>query len=72
MLEQFLKLNILTINKLKLGIPPGIYYNFVIEIGLRGLSDWFQLNDQTIKIIIGIDDLPLTKSSQSSFWTISK
>ncbi|KAE9523028.1 hypothetical protein AGLY_016659 [Aphis glycines] len=27
--------------------------------------------DETIKIVIGIDGLPLTKSSQSSFWPIS-
>lgn len=51
-------------------ITPGIYYHFGIEIGLRGLGDWFQFNDETIKIVIGIDGLPLTKSSQSSFWPI--
>ncbi|CAI6355527.1 unnamed protein product [Macrosiphum euphorbiae] len=51
-------------------ITPGIYYHFGIEIGLRGLGDWFQFNDEAIKIVIGIDGLPLTKSSQSCFWPI--
>jgi len=39
-------------------------------MGLRGLGDWFQFNDETIKTVIGIDGLPLTKSSQCSFWNI--
>jgi len=51
-------------------ISPGIYYHFGTEIGLKSLGDWSQFYDETIKIVIGIDGLPLTKSSQSSFWPI--
>ncbi|XP_060872826.1 uncharacterized protein LOC132946776 [Metopolophium dirhodum] len=51
-------------------ITPGIYYHFGTEIGLKSLGDWFQFHDETIKIVVGIDGLPLTKSSQSSFWPI--
>lgn len=51
-------------------ITPGIYYHFGTEIVLKSLGNWCQFYDETIQIVIGIDGLPLTKSSQSSFWPI--
>jgi len=51
-------------------ISPGIYYHFGTKIGLKSLGDWSQFYDEKIKIVIGIDGLPLTKSSQRSFWPI--
>lgn len=52
-------------------IPPGKYYHFGIENGLNNsFKNFPQFVDDIIKIVIGIDGLPLTKSSSSSFWPI--
>lgn len=53
-------------------VPPGNYYHFKIYNSLQYIynsdSQYFVGND--IKIVIGIDGLPLTKSSSSCFWPI--
>lgn len=51
-------------------VPPGSYHHFGIAKGIKYLSNYVQLNDESIKILIGIDGLPLTKSSCSVFWPI--
>lgn len=51
-------------------IPPGSYHHFGIAKGIQYLSNYVQFNDESIKILIGIDGLPLTKSSCSTFWPI--
>jgi len=52
-------------------VPPGIYYHFGISNGLNSLRKIISYNDcEEIKMSIGIDDLPLTKSSSSTFWPI--
>lgn len=51
-------------------VPPGIYYHFGVENGLKLLSNYLNFPEETIKIFIGIDGLPLTKSSSSAFWPI--
>lgn len=50
-------------------IPPGIYYHFGIENGLKTLYDLNSFGEK-IHLVVGIDGLPLTKSSCSSFWPI--
>lgn len=51
-------------------VPPGSYHHFGIAKGIKYLSNYVQFNDESIKILIGIDGLPLTKSSFSTFWPI--
>ena len=51
-------------------VPPGLYYHFGIANGLNNLGDILVDFDDVIKIVIGIDGLPLTKSSSSTFWPI--
>jgi len=48
-------------------VDPGSYYHFGLAAGIKRY-DTSNLND--IKIAIGIDGLPLAKSSNSQFWPI--
>lgn len=53
-------------------VTPGSYYYFTIYNSLKNISnsdDKYFVEDK-IKIVIGIDGLPLTKSSSSCFWPI--
>lgn len=51
-------------------VLPGKYYHFGIANGIRNHLIIENQNDQLIKLVIGIDGLPLTKSSRSTFWPI--
>jgi hypothetical protein len=51
-------------------VHPGIYYHFGVENGLKALSNSLNFTEENINIFIGIDGLPLTKSSSSCFWPI--
>jgi len=51
-------------------IPPGVYHHFGLVNGLNSLGNILSYTGETIKILIGIDGLPLTKSSNSTFWPI--
>jgi len=53
-----------------ISVPPGKYYHFGIDNGLRNIGNFLNNSEDTIKINIGIDGLPLTISSGSSFWPI--
>lgn len=50
-------------------MKPGKYYHFGLENGIRRHSLNYNLEDD-IKIIVGVDGLPLSKSSSSEFWPI--
>lgn len=50
-------------------VPPGIYYHFGISNGIQKYIDKYFSCDY-IKLVIGVDGLPLTKSSSSTFWPI--
>lgn len=49
--------------------PNGIYYHFGLGTQIKRCSKLFPLED-LINIAIGIDGLPLAKSSSSQFWPI--
>lgn len=49
-------------------VPPGKYYHFGIEKNLK--TQTFNTNTSIIQLAIGIDGLPLSKSSKSQFWPI--
>jgi len=51
-------------------VSPGLYHHFGVANGLNCLGDMLVNFDDVIKIVIGIDGLPLTKSSSSTFWPI--
>lgn len=53
-------------------VDPGEYYHFGLANGIKLHFKHFILNDgtETVKIVISIDGLPLTKSSTSQFWPI--
>lgn len=51
-------------------IHPGLYYHFGIANGLKSDCNFKSIQDEEIQIVIGIDGLPLTKSSSSMFWPI--
>ncbi|KAF0727268.1 Uncharacterized protein FWK35_00028845, partial [Aphis craccivora] len=48
-------------------LKPGIYHHFGLA---KGIQMYAPDNVNTIKIAIGIDGLPLSKSSSSQFWLI--
>lgn len=51
-------------------VEPGTYYHFGIENGIKlNLSPEFE-HQNIIKIVVGIDGLPLFKSSSDTFWPI--
>lgn len=52
-------------------VSPGLYYHFGIANGLvNSLGDFIGKFGDVIHINVGIDGLPLTKSSSSTFWPI--
>jgi len=51
-------------------IQSGYYYHFGILNGLKYHCNFSIVNENIIKLVIGIDGLPLTKSSSSAFWPI--
>lgn len=48
-------------------VEPGIYYHFGLA---KGIQMYAPNNLSTIEIAVGIDGLPLSKSSSSQFWPI--
>jgi len=50
-------------------VKPGIYYHFGIKKGIQRYSSILSTNEQ-IKIAIGIDGLPISKSSSGQLWPI--
>lgn len=50
-------------------VSPGYYYHFGVAYNIKKHLDK-QFSDETIKLVIGIDGLPLSKSSGSCFWPI--
>jgi len=50
-------------------VPPGHYYHFGIENGIKNYYDTSNPNP-VIKLVFGIDGLQLTKSSNTVFWPI--
>jgi hypothetical protein len=56
-------------NKIKM-IQSGYYYHFGVANGLKSHCNFSYVNENIIKLVIGIDGLPLTKSSSSTFWPI--
>jgi len=50
-------------------VSPGIYYHFGLANGIKQFIDK-RFSNETIKIVIGVDGLPLAKSSGSTFWPI--
>uniref|UniRef100_A0A2S2PWK0 Uncharacterized protein n=1 Tax=Sipha flava TaxID=143950 RepID=A0A2S2PWK0_9HEMI len=50
-------------------VSPGIYYHFGVQYNIKKYIDK-QFSSETIKLVIGIDGLPLMKSSGSTFWPI--
>lgn len=53
-----------------LNIYPGIYYHFGLSYGINRHLLKFKHEDNEIKIVVGVDGLPLSKSSSSQFWPI--
>lgn len=51
-------------------INPGIFYYFGVVNGIKSCIGKNIFSDDTIKLHIGIDGLPLTKSTNSQFWPI--
>ncbi|XP_050064811.1 uncharacterized protein LOC114129556 [Aphis gossypii] len=51
-------------------VPPGFYYHFGIKSGIKNHYDFTDDSNGVIKLVVGIDGLPLTKSSKSTFWPI--
>lgn len=50
-------------------VLPGIYYHFGLANGIQRYIDKY-FSDETIKLVIEVDGLPLAKSSGSTFWPI--
>lgn len=50
-------------------VEPGLYYHFGIAKGILQNYEFNEINT-SIKIAVGIDGLPLSKSSGSQFWPI--
>lgn len=50
-------------------VNPGIYYHFGVAYNINKYIDLNYLED-TIRLVIGVDGLPLSKSSGSCFWPI--
>jgi len=48
-------------------VNPGVYHHFGLE---KGIKLYAPTNVQDIKISIGIDGLPISKSNNSQFWPI--
>jgi len=52
-----------------INIHPGTYYHFGLSEGIKRHLLKFK-NNNDVKVIIGVDGLPLSKSSGSQFWPI--
>lgn len=50
-------------------VKPGYYYHFGLKNGIDKCSKRHNIKSD-LKIVVGIDGLPLTKSSSSQFWPI--
>jgi len=50
-------------------VNSGLYYHFGISNGLMSVYD-ISVFEEVIKLVVGIDGLPLTKSSSSTFWPV--
>jgi len=50
-------------------VNPGIYYHFGVAYNIQKYIDLNYVED-TIRLVIGVDGLPLSKSSGSCFWPI--
>jgi len=50
-------------------IGLGKYYHFGLKEGIQRLSLYLEL-DNILKVVVGVDGLPLAKSSGSQFWPI--
>lgn len=66
--RTLLKTDVSTINIALRDVEPGKYYHFGIANGIK--NHYIEKNENIIKLVIGIDGLPLTKSSKSTFWPI--
>lgn len=52
-------------------ISPGLYYHFGLDSAIKGHFKFFSTSDiDVIKIVIGNDGLPISKSSASQIWPI--
>lgn len=51
-------------------VTPGMYYHFGISNELKKIKHFFNISEDSININIGIDGLPISKSSGSTFWPI--
>lgn len=68
--RTILKPNLPSCSMVIQSVFPGVYHHFGIANGLNSLGNILNYTGETIKILIGIDGLPLTKSSNSTFWPI--
>lgn len=50
-------------------VKPGKYYHFGLKKGIQNVLKHVSIEDE-IKVVVGIDGLPLSKSSSSQFWPI--
>jgi len=50
-------------------VNSGLYYHFGISNGLMSVYD-LSVFEEVIKLVVGIDCLPLTKSCSSTFWPV--
>jgi len=50
-------------------VNPGNYYHFGLKIGIENTLKRVKI-EGNIKVVVGIDGLPLAKSSSSQFWPI--
>jgi hypothetical protein len=50
-------------------VNSGLYYHFGISNGLMSVYD-LSIFKKVIRLVVGIDGLPLTKSSSSTFWPV--
>lgn len=51
-------------------VNPGIYYHFGIGNGIIQSSSRHPISSSEIKLVVGIDGLPISKSSSDQFWPI--
>lgn len=51
-------------------VEPCIYYHFGLAFGIKRFTSIINFSDNLIKISLGIDGLPISKSSGSCFWPI--
>jgi hypothetical protein len=51
-------------------VQPGNYYHFGFSNELNKIIKFLNISEDTININIGIDGLPISKSSGSTFWPI--